>query len=112
MDASHGEPPRIDGVSDGGFAAVRDAFARNFVERGEVGAVVAVSVAGRVVVDLWGGCADGRRRRPWRRDTLVDFFSVGKGLSAACVLRLVERGVLGPRAPLGPYLPGVRAARE
>ena len=38
--------------------AVRDAFAANFAERGEVGAAVCVYVDGRPVVDLWGGVAD------------------------------------------------------
>ena len=60
MHVARGEPPSIEGLCDRRFAAVRDAFASNFVERGEVGAAVAVSVAGRVVVDLWGGWADAR----------------------------------------------------
>jgi len=45
MHAACGEPPSIEGVCDRRFAAVRDAFASNLVERGEVGAAVAVSVA-------------------------------------------------------------------
>ncbi len=45
MHAARGEPPSIEGVCDRRFAGVRDAFASNFVERGEVGAAVAVSVA-------------------------------------------------------------------
>src|SRR5215813_12887192 len=58
-------PAPIDGTCDPRFAAVRDAFAENFAERGEVGAAVAISVRGRVVVDLWGGWADRARRGPW-----------------------------------------------
>ena len=45
MHVARGEPPSIEGLCDRRFAAVRDAFASNFVERGEVGAAVAVSVA-------------------------------------------------------------------
>ena len=37
----------IDGTWDPAFAAVADAFAGNFAERGEVGAAVCVSVGGR-----------------------------------------------------------------
>src|SRR5437016_10504273 len=47
MHVARGAPPSIEGLCDRRFAAVRDAFASNFVERGEVGAAVAVSVAGR-----------------------------------------------------------------
>src|SRR5256885_2322007 len=52
-----------------GCAAVRDGVASNFVERGEVGAAVAVSVAGRVVVDLWGGWSARSDRTPARSGT-------------------------------------------
>ena len=110
MHAARGEPPSIEGTCDRRFAAVRDAVASNFVERGEVGAAVAVSVAGRVVVDLWGGWADARRRRPWRRETLVDFFSVGVAEHSYGPDRVLERPsrfALGfqltqPERPLGP----------
>ena len=110
MHVARGEPPSIEGLCDRRFAAVRDAFASNFVERGEVGAAVAVSVAGRVVVDLWGGWADARRRRPWRRETLVDFFSVGVAEHSYGPDRVLERPsrfALGfqltqPERPLGP----------
>ena len=104
------ETGSIDGVCDPRFAAVRDAFVANFAERGELGAAVALTVGGRVVVDLWGGWADGERRRPWRRDTLVNFFSVGKGLSAVCAHRLVERGLVDLDAPMARYWPEFAAA--
>jgi CubicO group peptidase (beta-lactamase class C family) len=103
-------PGFVDGSCDRRFLAVKDAFAANFAERGEVGAAVAVWVAGRTVVDLWGGWRDGERRRPWRRDDLVNFFSVGKGLAAVCVLALVERGLLDLDVPIARRWPAFAAA--
>src|SRR5205085_4213185 len=103
-------PAPIDGRCDPRFAAVREAFAQNFADRGEVGAAVAISIGGRPVVDLWGGWADVPRRTSWRSDTLVNFFSVGKGLSAVCVHRLVERGLLDLDAPIARHWPGFAAA--
>lgn len=91
----------IEGTCDPRFAAVREAFAANFAERGEIGAGVALASDGRFVVDLWGGTADAERSRPWRRDTLVNFFSVGKAFAALCALRLVERGLVDLDAPIG-----------
>jgi CubicO group peptidase (beta-lactamase class C family) len=102
--------PPIDGTCDARFAAVREAFVTNLTERGDVGAAVAVWVGGRPVVDLWGGWADGDRCRPWRRDTLVNVFSVGKGLSALCALQLVERGALDLDRPLARVWPAFAAA--
>ncbi len=110
MSTTPTESPSIDGVCDRRFAAVRDAFAANFAERGELGAAVAVAVGGRFVVDLWGGWADGARRRPWRQDTLVNFFSVGKGLSAVCVHGLVERGLVDLDVPVAHYWPAFAEA--
>jgi CubicO group peptidase (beta-lactamase class C family) len=54
----------IEGYCDPGFAPVREAFAENFAQRGEIGAAVAVTPAGRMVVDLWGGSADSARLGP------------------------------------------------
>ena len=51
-------------------------------------------IDGRLVCDLWGGHRDAARETPWARDTLVNFFSVGKALTALVALRLVERGLL------------------
>jgi CubicO group peptidase (beta-lactamase class C family) len=95
----------VDGLSDPRFSAVREAFVANFAERGDVGAAVAVSVGGRRVVDLWGGWADGARTTPWRRDTLVNVFSVGKGLTAACALLMVQRGRLELDVPVTRWWP-------
>ena len=62
----------IHGVCDSRLQGVRDAFAENFAQSGEVGATVAATVDGKLVVDLWAGHADAARTRPWTRDTIVD----------------------------------------
>jgi len=94
----------IDGFVEHGFEAVADAFASNF-ERGEVGASVCVYHRGRAVVDLWGGHADRDTGRPWERDTLQIVFSSTKGVTAACVHLLAERGELDLDAPVARYWP-------
>ena len=45
----------ISGRCDSRFTGVAEEFARNFLDRGEVGAGVCVMVDHRVVVDLVGG---------------------------------------------------------
>jgi hypothetical protein len=67
--------PRIEGHCDPRFSSVRDAFLENFRSRDEIGAAVAVSLGGELVVDLWAGHADPARTRPWQRDTLVHVYS-------------------------------------
>jgi len=100
----------IGGWCDPRFTGVRDAFAANFAERGEVGAAACLAVDGTVVADLWGGRAGPGPDRPWRRDTLVNVFSVGKGLTAACVARLIGEGQLDADAPVARYWPEFGAA--
>lgn len=109
MTAADAVPP-IEGSCDARFAAVRDAFAGNFRTHGEVGAALAVTIDGRTVVDLWAGHADAARRTPWRRDTLVNVFSVSKALTTICVLRLVERGLLDLDAPIARLWPEFAAS--
>ena len=95
----------IDGRCAPGFGKVRDAFASNFSERGEVGAGVHVIVDGDVVVDLVGGWVDEDRSRPWRADTLVDMYSVGKAFLALLALQLVDDGRLALRQPIADVWP-------
>lgn len=82
----------ISGECDPRFLPVKDAFRANFLKYGERGGAVTIALDGRIVVDLWGGWADVGRRSAWRKDTLVNVFSVGKALCAIAVLRLVEQG--------------------
>ncbi len=98
------------GRCDERFASVRTEFARNFAERGELGAAVCVVVDGTTVVDLCGGWTDAARRRVWRSDTLVDYYSVGKAVVALLALQLVDVGLVGLDDPLRSVWPEFAAA--
>ena len=95
----------VHGRCDARFSAVRDAFARNFEEFGEVGAAVAVTIDGKPVIDLWGGVADRDTKIPWQQDTIVTVYSTTKGMTTICAHRLVEQGLLDLNAPVAKYWP-------
>lgn len=95
----------LSGACDDAFAAVRDAFAANFAERGDVGAAVAVIIGGKIVVDLTGGSADAERRQPWRPDTVVNVWSTTKGVAAACFAMLVDAGRMSYTDTVADYWP-------
>ena len=95
----------IDGVCDAAFADVRDVLAANLSTGEDLGAAVAVFVDGRCVVDLWGGLADERAGRPWRRDTVAVTFSATKAVTATAALLLAERGRLAVTDPVAAHWP-------
>jgi CubicO group peptidase (beta-lactamase class C family) len=87
------------------FARLRDALRESLTCGAEVGAALAVFVDREPVVDLWGGWRDAARTQPWREDTIVNLYSVGKAVTAVCVHRLVEEGRLELDAPIARYWP-------
>ena len=95
----------IKGTSDTRFEGVKEAFAQNFADFGEVGAAVAVVVDGRTVVDLWAGHADSALSRPWQQDTIANVYSTTKGITAICAHRLADQGLLDIDAPVAKYWP-------
>ncbi|MSR15520.1 MAG: class A beta-lactamase-related serine hydrolase [Gammaproteobacteria bacterium] len=95
----------ISGVCADRFARVKDAFATNFVENGDVGASLAVVMGGELVIDLWGGFQDTERTIPWQRDTLINVFSTTKTMSCLSLLVLASRGMVDLDAPVEQYWP-------
>jgi CubicO group peptidase (beta-lactamase class C family) len=102
------EVPAIHGHVASGLELVRDVFTSNFTrsdERREIGAALTVYRGETCVVDLWGGSVDRARTREWQRDTLVNAYSTTKGIVAACVAILVERGLLRYEDRVARYWP-------
>jgi CubicO group peptidase (beta-lactamase class C family) len=100
----------IQGTCDERFGAVREAFAANFAEASEptdVGASLAMTLDGELVVDLWGGTAttDSAADVPWERDTIINMWSTTKTLSALCCLLLADQGELDLYAPVAKVWP-------
>jgi CubicO group peptidase (beta-lactamase class C family) len=91
---------QIDGFVADGFEPVREAFARNFTDHGEVGAGTALYVDGELKVDLSGGTADPKAVTPYTADTLQLVFSTTKGAAAVCAHLLADRGLLDFEAPV------------
>jgi CubicO group peptidase (beta-lactamase class C family) len=95
----------IRGTAAAGFEAVRAEFERQFAEGQHIGAAVAVYQHGRKVVDLWGGLADEDANRAWDEGTMAVSFSTTKGLTAACLHLLADRGLVQYGEPVAKYWP-------
>ncbi len=84
----------VHGTCDAAFHAVRDAFLNNFVEHGEIGASVCITVNGSTVVDMWGGFSEPEKTHLWQEDQLVNVFSIGKGIIAVVAAQCVAQGFI------------------
>jgi CubicO group peptidase (beta-lactamase class C family) len=95
----------IHGHCDARFSAVKEAFADNFRNRGDIGASFAATIDGKFVIDIWAGYADAARTHPWQRDMLACLYSTTKTMTALSALLLVDRGQLDLDAPVARYWP-------
>jgi len=95
----------IHGTFDRRFEPVRTALATNFAEKGDVGASVAISLDGEMVVDLWGGHRDAASTLAWEENTIVNVYSSTKTMAAMSMLLLADRGEVDLYAPVAKYWP-------
>ncbi|MCX5132659.1 beta-lactamase family protein [Streptomyces sp. NBC_00340] len=99
----------VNGTVAEGFEPVREAFARNFTALGDRGAAVTVYRDGHRVVDLWAGTRDVDGTEPWQHGTAQIVRSATKGVAAAVVLLLAQRGLLDVDAPVASHWPAYKA---
>ncbi|MFF0203600.1 serine hydrolase domain-containing protein [Streptomyces sp. NPDC005017] len=100
----------VHGTVAEGFEPVREAFVRNFEVLGDRGAAVSVYRDGHRVVDLWGGTRDIDGTAPWERGTAQIVRSATKGVAAAAILLLHQRGELDLDAPVSWWWPEYKTA--
>ena len=76
------------------FTPLAAAFQASLADGGELGARFTLVERGEVVFDLWGGCADRARSKPFDAQTLTPVFSTTKAIAAILIARLVDQGRL------------------
>lgn len=99
------EDVQVHGHCDERFAGIRDLLQANLAKGADVGASVAVTLNGEMVVDLWGGWADEARTRPWEADTITNVWSTTKTMTNLCALILADAGELDLDGPVAKYWP-------
>jgi CubicO group peptidase (beta-lactamase class C family) len=95
----------VHGHCDSRFEKVADALADEIANGDELGASIAVDIDGELVVDIWGGHADRAKTVAWGEDTIVNFFSCTKTLTALAGLIAIDRGLVDAFAPVAKYWP-------
>jgi CubicO group peptidase (beta-lactamase class C family) len=95
----------ITGRVAAGYEPVREAFQAELDRDRGFGAAFAAVVDGDPAVELWGGLARQEPAVAWEMNTPVLIFSGTKGLTATCILMLLDRGRLALDAPVSRYWP-------
>ena len=95
----------IQGHVSSGFEGVREAFAENFVRRGELGGACCAFHRGEKIVDLWGGIRNKQTGEPWEQNTMVIIYSATKGLAAMTLAVAHSRGWLDYEERVCAYWP-------
>jgi len=62
----------IRGTYDSRFSVMADLLSANIDSGADVGASVAVTLDGAMVVDIWAGWTDETRTAPWHSDTITN----------------------------------------
>ncbi|HWB06534.1 MAG TPA: serine hydrolase domain-containing protein [Verrucomicrobiales bacterium] len=88
--------------------AVEAEFARNFSERGEVGASVSIWRHGQEIVSLHRGARTKEEVDTWNADTLVPVWSATKGPAALVFLLVLHEAELTLDAPVQRVWPEMR----
>ncbi|MEM9650972.1 MAG: serine hydrolase domain-containing protein [Actinomycetota bacterium] len=95
----------VSGICAPRFEILHDLLSGSLDAGTDVGASLAVTIDGELVVDLWGGHADEARTTPWEKDTITNVWSTTKTMTSLAALVLVDRGELDVYAPVARYWP-------
>lgn len=95
----------INGTCDDRFSALRQVLSDSIDSDTDLGASVAVTVDGEMVVDLWGGWADADKTTPWGEHTITNVWSTTKTMTSLSALVLVDRGELDVYEKVATYWP-------
>ncbi len=93
------------GYCDERFGPLQEILASRLDSGDELGASLALTIDGEMVVDSWGGWADTEQTRPWGEHTITNVWSTTKTMTSLCALLLVDRGELDVHAPVAQYWP-------
>ena len=91
---------------------IEELFLRNFSERDELGASVAVWKDGEEILALHRGWRDQNEQTPWTENTVSPVWSTTKGPSAVAALLALHEGSIALHSHVSELWPELRAARE
>jgi len=98
---------QIKGFCDDKFSDVRKLFQSYFDKKIETGASFALVKDGKILVSIFGGYLNNNLNE-WLENTLVNTFSLSKGIYAGCIAKLINENILDIDRDISFYWPKFR----
>ena len=80
----------IKGYCDDRFLKIKNIFSNQINNGYELGCSVAVEYKGKEVINLYGGYTDETKTNLWKKNTLVNVWSVTKAITGVCIAKLIS----------------------
>ena len=100
----------IKGFCSPKFQEVQQVFQNLFNDKEEIGANFAVVQNNKVLINIFGGSKNSNNE--WDENTIVNTFSLSKGIYAACVAKLIEEKELDIEKEVSFYWPEFKEGKE
>jgi len=100
----------VKGVCPPKFQEVQQVFQNLFNDKEEVGANFAVVQNNEVLINIFGGSKNSNDE--WDENTIVNTFSLSKGIYASCVAKLIEEKELDIDKNVSFYWPEFKESKE
>ena len=84
----------IKGYCDDRFLKIKNIFSNQINNGYELGCSVAVEYKGKEVINLYGGYTDETKTNLWKKNTLVNVWSVTKAVTGVCIVKLISENKL------------------
>jgi len=92
---------QVQGTCEKKFLKIKKLFQESFDNKEESGAAFCVIQNNKPIINLFGGIKNDNQA--WDQDTIVNTFSLSKGIYAACITKLISDNLLDLEKPISYY---------
>jgi len=92
---------QVQGTCEEKFIEIKKIFQQSFDSGEENGAAFSIIQNSNVLINLFGGTKN--EKEAWNENTIVNTFSLSKGIYAACISKLISENLLDIEKPIAYY---------
>ena len=92
---------QVQGTCEEKFLSIKNIFQQSFDNGEENGAAFSIIQNSNVLINLFGGTKN--EKEAWDENTIVNTFSLSKGIYAACISKLISENLLDIEKPIAYY---------